>query len=103
VKLTKAQSRQRWRQLRDLACGWDPIGVIPSGAPRDEYDCLIAPILRLLETGASEKEITQFLADQMKNHFGLKNVSDTQEFAKKVKTWYTDNWPGSTVQEGLAE
>jgi hypothetical protein len=103
VKLTKAQSRDRWRQLRNLACEWDPIGVIPAGAPRDEYDCLLAPILRLLETRASEKEISQFLAHEMENHFGLESVSDTKEFAKKAKAWYTDNWPDSTVHEGLAK
>jgi hypothetical protein len=103
VKLTKQQSRERWGELRDLACEWDPIGVISIGAPRDEYDCLLGTLLRLLEGGADEDKLFKFLDAEMKNHFGLPFVPTTRDFAKKVTGWYRTKWPDSNVQEGVVE
>jgi hypothetical protein len=103
VKLTKGQSRERWRQLHDLACEWDPIGVISIGAGRDEYDCLLGPLLRLLEDNADEDALFHYLDLQMRDHFGLLYVPSTRSFASKVKSWYEQSWPGSSVQNGLAE
>ena len=103
MRLTKEQSRERWRQLRDLTCEWDPIGAISIGAPRDEYDCLLGPLLRLLEENASEEQIFQFLDNQLRSHFELPGITTTRDFANVVKSWYDSKWPASTVQSGLAE
>jgi hypothetical protein len=103
MKLTNEQSRKRRQELRDSACEWDPIGVIPLGCPRDEYDCLLSPLLRLLEQNACNEQIFRFLDDELRNHFGLPLVPTTRDFASRVQAWYDSSWAGSTVQDGLAE
>ncbi len=57
--------------LRELLNAWDPIGIIEHGAPHDEYDCLIAPILDQLEDGAEPPELAAFLRFELVDHFGL--------------------------------
>lgn len=37
---------------------WDPIGC---GAPEDEYDSYLWPVLRLLQDGASREDIADYL------------------------------------------
>jgi hypothetical protein len=64
--LSKVQSRARWSELRALLCEWDPIGVMSEPEwPRDEYDCMVAPIMRLLEVGASEENIAGYLRTEI--------------------------------------
>lgn len=57
--------------LRALLNSWDPIGVIEHGAPLDEYDCMIAPVLDLLDAGAGADGIARFLRSELGEHFGL--------------------------------
>ena len=55
--LSKEQSRVRWAELRRLLCEWDPIGVMDDPEwPRDEYDCMIGPVLRLLEERVGNRD-----------------------------------------------
>ena len=64
--------------------------------PRDEYDCLVGPILRLLEDGASQADMVHLLKDDIQNHFGLNpSYYDFPAFAAKVRGWYENNWSGS--------
>jgi hypothetical protein len=45
-----------------LFCEWDPIWVMDDPEwPRDEYDCMVGPCLRLLEEGAPEGQIEDYL------------------------------------------
>lgn len=60
--------------VRVVIWEWDPIGVAEM-APDDEYDCLIAPIVRQVIAGASQTVITEFLRHELGSHFGL-NPSD---------------------------
>lgn len=57
--------------LRDLLNAWDPIGVVADGGPQDEYDCLIAPMLDELESGAGPARLAAFLRHELDDHFGL--------------------------------
>lgn len=57
--------------LRELLNIWDPIGVVGHSGPRDEYDCMIAPILDRLEAGAGPAELADFLRFELREHFGL--------------------------------
>jgi hypothetical protein len=62
-RLDKSDSRERWRQIRDLWNEFDPIGVMGmEDWPRDEYDSYLGPTLRLLEQDASLEEIQKYLA-----------------------------------------
>ncbi|MDV3253358.1 hypothetical protein DevBK_18635 [Devosia sp. BK] len=40
---------------------WDPIGVREMGGPPDEYDAYAPVVLEMLEAGATETEIAQYL------------------------------------------
>jgi hypothetical protein len=99
ARLSKQQSRERWAQLRALVCEWDPIGVMDDPDwPRDEYDCLLGPLLRHLEGGTSEAELAAFLSEQIENHFGLDPAYfDFPEVAAKLRNWYEGSWPDSSV------
>ena len=94
MKLTKREERQRWSQLRELMCDWDPLGIMDhANAPRDEYDCLIGPLLTQLASSASEADIAKYLRNQIVHHFGLSASDyDFDAVAKRVQTWYDLSW-----------
>src|SRR6266705_4959133 len=71
VGLSKREIRERSSQLNDLLCEWDPIGVMSVGAPRDEYDCLIGPLLTLLQSGGTATDIQSYLRKEIVEHFGV--------------------------------
>jgi hypothetical protein len=103
VKLTKQQSRERWKQLCDLAFERDPCGLVSSECQRDEYDCLADSVMRMLENMATRNEIAAYLRRRLPEHFGVTNLSRVDRFSEAVKTWYDTKWPNTTVMEGLAE
>ena len=94
MELTKQEVRECWSQLRELMCDWDPIGVMDNPeAPRDEYDCLVGPLLTQLASSASESDIANYLRDEIVHHFGLSPADyDFTAVAKRVKTWYDQSW-----------
>lgn len=98
MRLTKEQSRKRWREIRALWCEFDPIGVVNSlSGPDDEYDGYLGPSLRLLERGATVEEIASYLAKVTLDHMGL---SDSHEFATarhRFAQSYSAHWRDSTV------
>jgi hypothetical protein len=95
-QLTKDKSRQRWSELRALLNKWDFIGVVPDGR-QTEYDCLIGPLMRRLDSGESGGDLASFLERQIPDHFGLDEVRSIAEFSSKVKTWFDTNWSGTVV------
>jgi len=113
MKLTKRELRQRWSQLRELMCDWDPIGIMAhADAPWDEYDCLIGPLLTQLASSASEADIAKYLRHQIVHHFGLSASDyDVTAVAKRVQAWYDLGWREAreletvyvaTLNEGVA-
>lgn len=94
MKLTKREERQRWSQLRELMCDWDPIGIMDhANAPRDEYDCLIGPLLTQLDSSASEAAIAKYLRNQIVDHFGLSASDyDFTAVTKRIQAWYDFSW-----------
>ena len=88
--LTKRELRQRLRELNALICEWDPMGVIGSPAPRDEYECLVGPLFTLLQARANEVEIEGYLSRQLVEHFGLApDPNDVAGVAARVHHWFT--------------
>jgi hypothetical protein len=83
--------------VRGLFCEWDPIGVMDDPDwPRDEYDCMVGPTVRLLEEGATENEIADYLYREITEHFGLSgDRQDCHSFARRLRTWFNENSPGS--------
>jgi hypothetical protein len=92
--LSKEQSRIRWSELRALFCEWDPIGVVDDReSPRDEYDCMVGPVMRLLESDASEAEVAAYLRDEVTNHLGLSPEHyDFQAVARRTRAWFQERW-----------
>jgi hypothetical protein len=77
-------------ELRLMLLRWDPIGVADDLAAADEYDCMIGPLFRLLNSAATTDEITTWLASELNEHFGLAAVpSSDQRFAIELQRWWT--------------
>ena len=88
--LSKREIRERSAQLRALICEWDPIGVMSEpAAPGDEYDCLVGPLLTLVQSEASTEEITHYLRTEIVEHFGLSGEGyDFPAVAECVRRWF---------------
>jgi len=85
-KQRKAERAQR-EQLLTLVNGWDPIGRLEAGAPRDEYDWVIDKLLGLLSRNPPKQEIVDFLEREIGDHFG-KKPKDAASFASKAVAWF---------------
>ena len=96
MRLEKHDLRQRWAELRSLVNEWDPIGLIEDGAPVDEYECVVGPLLRMLEERAPQAEIAAFLGAEFDEHFGVP-IADAQVFAARAASWYEARWPATTA------
>ncbi|MEU3692814.1 hypothetical protein [Streptomyces narbonensis] len=74
--------------LRHLLNEWDPIGVADD--VQDEYDCMLAPLLRRLRGGAEQTEIGDFLRQELEDHFGLTPLpSEPEAMAARLMSWWT--------------
>jgi len=85
-KLDKQALRQRGQQLRALLNEWDPIGVGPDG-PKDEYDCLLWPVMRQLEAMPLRKSSAAF------SRLSWKSTSATEAMLKALPP----SWPSACV------
>ena len=73
--------------LRHLLNEWDPIGV--ADVVQDEYDCMLAPLLQRLRSGADQTEIGEFLRHELEDHFGLPSLSSEPEaMAARLMSWW---------------
>ncbi|MFJ6380843.1 hypothetical protein ACIQI7_12715 [Kitasatospora sp. NPDC092039] len=73
--------------LRQLLDEWDPIGV--ADEVRDEYDCMLAPLLQRLRGGADQVEIGALLRQELEDHFGLDPLGLRPEaMAARVIGWW---------------
>ncbi|WP_220036923.1 hypothetical protein [Paenibacillus sambharensis] len=50
---------------------WDPIGLLDSGAPIDEYDLEIEEILLNMNTGTDDIELANIIYKSFKDKMGL--------------------------------
>jgi len=91
VSLTKAESRKRWAELRALVNKWDPIGLIEAGAPEDEYECIVGPLMRMLEDRSSQAAMSSFLSKEFDEHFGVP-IDDPSDFVRSAAAWYAATW-----------
>ena len=89
--ITKEQSRARWRELRNLVNDWDPVHLISEGAPEDEYECVVGPLIRLFEQSSPSGNIASFLECEFEEHFGVPGV-DATAFAETASAWYRARW-----------
>ena len=68
---------------------------------RDEYDSYLGPTLRLLENGASQQEIAEYLATVELGRMGLSETPKARlrrnNFAAELRSWYEGKWQGTSV------
>jgi len=57
---------------------WDPIGVRDIAAAKDEYDSIVPQLIRLLSGGATDGQISAFLADAANDMLGDGDVLTDQ-------------------------
>jgi hypothetical protein len=76
------------RVIRSLLLEWDAIGA---GIPDDEYDCVVWPLYKLIRQRRSNHEITAWVGDQRRDHFGLEDdrAADTK-LAERLLAAFTD-------------
>ena len=94
MRLSRDQLRTRFAELRALVSRHDPFGLQAVGAPADEYDDIVGPLLRHLEGGASSAVITAWLETEVATHYGLA-PRHPAPLAAAAHRWYTEGWPGS--------
>ncbi|MCX5264665.1 hypothetical protein [Streptomyces sp. NBC_00199] len=82
--------------LRRLLNEWDPIGVADD--VQDEYDCMLAPLLQRLRSGAGRTEIGEFLRHELEDHFGLDPLGLRPDaMAVRVVDWWKSAGPAGDV------
>ena len=100
-RLSKAESRQRWSELRALWNAWDPIGVSGLEGPLDEYDTYVGQTLRLLEASATEAEIVERLSFIVGEYIGLGPTevahANPSAFAQQMRAWFAADWGGTVA------
>lgn len=84
------QEKQFLSEFNKILNNWDFIGVLPfEGGPKDEYDCLIPPILGLLNKGTKEEEVASLLNKKLEDHFGLNpKLYYTGKIAREILGWW---------------
>lgn len=97
MRLPKKESRRRWRELRGAVNNWDPVGLLELGAPEDEYECLVGPLMHMLDNGSSPEEIADYLNQHIPDHFGVPIREGAQEFVKGIVSWSSVHWKNGAV------
>ena len=100
-RLSKEESRKRFRELRDLWNEYDPIGCITDGEPFDEYEAYAGQMMRLLERNAPVHEIYAYVKGEVTGHMGMNWHVDldvrTVLSAHQCRDWFEQGWHGTVV------
>jgi hypothetical protein len=100
-RLSKEESRRRFRELCDLWNEYDPIGCMTVGAPADEYEAYVGQMMRLLERDAPVHEVYAYVKREVTGHMGVTWHVDldvrTVLFAHQCRDWFDQGWRGTIV------
>ena len=78
-----ARAAEIQRRIRDvLMQHWDPIGVADFPEAEDEYDSYVGPVYRLLESGASDVEVIEFLYKTETETMGLSRLEKLNQIGR---------------------
>jgi hypothetical protein len=91
--LNKKVLKRLSSELLNILNEWDPIGVLPgAGGPQDEYECLVWPIISLLQKDAGEGELMNFLDRYLTDHMGLDFVDGgSKATVVQIFDWWKEN------------
>ena len=102
-RLSKDESRARWRELRKLWNEYDPIGVVDPAEIEvcREYESYVGDVLRFLEKETPSQTIVMYLRQLVTGHIGLPWSSElaarTETFVARCRVWYRTKWPHAYV------
>ena len=85
----RSDARRAERVIRSLLLEWDAIGgrVLPD----DEHDCMIWPLYKLIRRHSSNHEITAWVGEQRRDHFGLEDDREADtKLAERLLAAFTD-------------
>lgn len=72
-----------------LVWAWDPIGVRGIPEAVDEYDSYAPAVLQMLETGASDQQIADYLTSVVRDRMGLRpNPKADEDIAAMLRELY---------------
>jgi hypothetical protein len=70
-KELKDKYKNEYQRIKGLVNNFDPCGLIHSGAPEDEYDCLTNQLISLTIKGATIEKLKSLIINEMTDHFGV--------------------------------
>lgn len=70
-KELKSKYKSDFATLNKLVSDFDPCGLIKSGAPLGEYDCLTQQILSYIYNNRTRQEIKELIIKEVDEHFGM--------------------------------
>ena len=85
----RARDRELMSLVRQRLVLCDPVGLIAAGAPHDEYDCLLGPLITGLRSHQSPELLATSLRGQLADHFGASPSGSEVAFADALIAWYS--------------
>lgn len=86
--LNKDRLRDAQRAVRRMLRQWDAIGVGDAPEAADEYDCMVPPLIRQLHSGATPREIVEWIDHERTDHFGLgADPAADWDLAQALRRW----------------
>lgn|GEM_PF-1511544 len=84
----KHKFKQDFDRVQSFVNEFDPCGLIYSGAPIDEYDCLTNQLLSAVYDSKTRTEIKDLILREIEHHFG---TPDLETLTESYKTeFYSD-------------
>jgi hypothetical protein len=78
-----------FKNIRQLMNWWDPVGLINSGAPEDEYDDVTEQILLEINKGTKQKDLAVFICSIFENDFNFEiSAEDANIFSARLFSWF---------------
>ncbi len=94
-----AAFKKEFAIVRTQVNEWDPIGLMASGCPEDEYDCITQRLISLLHRFASDHEIQDWLQRFIPDHFGVALSADVATFLRGLRgSWSQQPAPGGRYE-----
>ncbi len=87
-KALKQKYKTDFATLTELVNSFDPCGLISSGAPSDEYDCLTQQLLSFVYSNKTRDEMKELILHEVEHHYGTPDI-ETLEEPNKTQ-FYTD-------------
>lgn len=88
-KTLKQKYKEDFAALTTLVNSFDPCGLIGSGAPPDEYDCLTHKLLSAVYNKKTLQELKDLVLHELTHHFAV--LPDTATLEEPVKSRFYNN------------